>query len=468
MSTALPLLVEAHGIGGQRDLPISLNLAVAGAVAALVISFGVLALAWRAPRYDGATAHERPAPAWLDALVGSVGFRVVLRILGMLVFLYTAFCAFFGQDIDLNPVFGIFFVILWVGLVPASFLFGPIYRAVSPVRTLNLGLSRLVGNDPEEGLYRYPERLGLWPAAIALYAFVWFELVYPYSFELAPVRFWCAVYVAAMLVGGLLFGNRFLACADPFEVYSSLVAKLSFWATREEADANSRLVIRSPLANLATLAGTPGLLAVITVLFGSTGFDSFKDSQRWITFVQGSSISGHLLNNIALPVFILVAGGVFSLATMLTGVHTEPRPEAAHATGVERLVAAVRARSVLPTAFAHSIIPIVLGYIVAHYLSFAFEVGSRTIVYMSDPLTNGSDLLGTADLGTFTWWSYHPQLLAETKVGAVVVGHIVAVVAAHDRAIRLLPARHRLVGQLPLLLAMIAFTSVGLYLLFAA
>ncbi len=48
------------------------------------------------------------------------------------------------------------------------------------------------------------------------------------------------------------------------------------------------------------------------------------------------------------------------------------------------------------------------------------------------------------------------------------LGHVLGVIAAHDRAMRILPPRHQLTGQLPLLFAMIAFTAGGLYLLFAA
>jgi len=51
---------------------------------------------------------------------------------------------------------------------------------------------------------------------------------------------------------------------------------------------------------------------------------------------------------------------------------------------------------------------------------------------------------------------------------AVVTGHVLGVIAAHDRAIKLLPRRHQLVGQLPLLLVMVFFTVSGLYLLFGA
>jgi hypothetical protein len=57
---------------------------------------------------------------------------------------------------------------------------------------------------------------------------------------------------------------------------------------------------------------------------------------------------------------------------------------------------------------------------------------------------------------------------AVIQVSAVVVGHVVGVVLAHDRAIALLPRRHALMGQIPLLVLMVAYTMTGLVLLFAA
>jgi hypothetical protein len=77
-------------------------------------------------------------------------------------------------------------------------------------------------------------------------------------------------------------------------------------------------------------------------------------------------------------------------------------------------------------------------------------------------------MLGTAGLEPTYWFSYHPTVLATIKVLAVVVGHVAAAVVAHDRAIALLPRRHQTTGQLPLLVAMVAFTAGGLYLLFSA
>ena len=60
----------AHGIGGAKDLPIPPELAIIGAVAALTVSFTVLAIAWRTPRYDESRTG-RPAPEWLSRIVDS-------------------------------------------------------------------------------------------------------------------------------------------------------------------------------------------------------------------------------------------------------------------------------------------------------------------------------------------------------------------------------------------------------------
>lgn len=436
--------ISAHGLGGAKDLPIPSELAIAGAVAALVISFTVLAVAWREPRYDAATSG-RPAPAWLDRLVSSRALAVAARVLGMAFFLYVGAAAVFGKDSLTNPFLGTFYVLLWVGLVPASLLFGEFFKAVSPARTIAMLFARISGVPEGEGLYAYPARLGYWPAAAGLFAFVWLELVYPASTDLGPVRLWVAAYLGIMLIGSAVWGTTFLARADPFEVYSSLVAKLSVWGRRE-----GRLVIRSPLANLDTLVARPGLVAVVGILFGSTAFDSFRESTPWLKLVQSMSASRVLPDTLALVCFSAGVALVLTLATMATGVTSETP------------------RRALPDLFAHSVVPIIVGYIVAHYLTYFVEYGQLTIIQLSDPFTRGDDYLGTADLAVDYWLSTHPTFLAVTKVVAVALGHVVGVVAAHDRAIKLLPRRHQLTGQLPLLVAMVGFTVGGLYLLFAA
>jgi hypothetical protein len=261
-----------------------------------------------------------------------------------------------------------------------------------------------------------------------------------------------------MLVGGALFGTAFYERGDPFEVYSSLVGKLSIWGrtpVEGDPDGPGRLVIRSPLANLDTVVVRPGLVAVVAVLFGSTAFDSFKGSTTWIKFIQGSDAIrenptlADVANNAALLAFCVGVGLVLSIGTMITSVEPGTR------------------RTQLPNQFAHSIAPIIVGYIVAHYLTYLVEFGQQTFIYASDPFSDGSDWFGTADWKVNFWFTYHPTLLASIKVLGVIVGHVVAVVAAHERAVQLLPRKHQLTGQLALLFAMIGFTVGGLWLLFS-
>jgi hypothetical protein len=441
---ALPFLLPQHGLGGAQDLPISRELAILGAAAAVAVSFVVLVLAWRRPRYDAATSG-RPAPPWLAGVVNSVWWRGLWRLVGLLALIYLIVIAVFGKDLLINPIFGIFYVWIWVGMVVASLLFGRVWRAISPFRLINSGLARISGADPDDGFLTYPERLGIWPAAVGLFAFVWMELVYPHNVDLAPVRLWCAVYLAAMIVGGAVFGSTFYARADPFEVYSSLVAQASIWGRREGV-----LLIRSPLANLDSTPAVPGMVAVIAVLFGSTAFDAFRESTRWLTFIQGTGRSTYLQNNLGLLGFCLAVGVIFWVACISTGVGTDIR------------------RRDLPNQFAFSVIPIVIGYIVAHYLSYVVEIGTQTLIQASDPLSNGSNLFGTGTWAVPYWLSFHPTLLANVKVLSVVAGHVVGVICAHERAIKVLPKRHQLTGQLPLLFAMIVFTVGGLYLLFSS
>lgn len=55
--------------------------------------------------------------------------------------------------------------------------------------------------------------------------------------------------------------------------------------------------------------------------------------------------------------------------------------------------------------------------------------------------------------------------IAVTQVLAIVLGHVVGVVAAHDRAVRVFPGRAATAGQYPLLAVMVALTAGGISLL---
>jgi hypothetical protein len=436
--------VLAHGIGGRQDLPIPFADALVGAVVALLATFAILAFAWRGSRLGG-DARGWALPGWLAELLDAPAFRWALRILGLLVggWIVVALVAGPRTAAD-NPAPGALYVLLWVCVPLLSLLFGPVWRAVNPLRTLHLLLARLGGRDPADGLVTVPERLGYWPGAVLLAVFVWLELVPGDRASLPVVGLAIASYALLMLVGAASFGSGWFDRADPFEVYSNLVARLAPIGRRRDG----RLVLRSPLDGLDAIPPVPGLAAVVLVLLGSTAYDSLTGSPAWIRLLQQSAVPATAIGTLGLAGTIAVIALAYLLAARASG-----------------RVADGRAR--LPALFAHSLLPIALGYVVAHYFSLAVIQGQRTVILAGDPLGTGDNLfgLGTADV---SYAMITPTAMATLQVVAVVTGHIVGAVAAHDRAVRLFPPETARWGQLPLLVLMVSYTYLGLTLLFAA
>ncbi|OBB25610.1 hypothetical protein A5792_28075 [Mycolicibacterium peregrinum] len=418
--------VLAHGLGGSTDLPIPYTYALIGAAWTLTFTFAVVALAWRRPRFDPGKPGL-PLPSWVTTAVDAAMTRWVVGLLALALAGWVAYTGF-ARPAGANPLPGVFYVLLWVGLVAASVLLGPVWRLISPVRTVFRFLPARHRS--------YPERLGYWPAAAGLFAFVWLELASPDPGSVAAIRIWLVVYLAVTLAGALCCGPRWLESADPFEVYSTVASKLS--PVRRH---DGRFVLGNPFDHLPSLTVRPGLVAVLAVLLGSTAFDSFSAMPQWRNFVDahsGSPLGSSLIRTVGLLVFAATVAVTFWVATRTTG-------------GVDR-----RLRRQLPGLMAHSLVPIVIGYVFAHYLSYLVERGQQTVIL----------LFGLHDVQVSYFLSGHPTLLATLKVGFVLAGHVAGVIAAHDRALRLLPKRHQLTGQLATMLVMVGYTFTGLYLLF--
>jgi len=438
-------MLLAHGVGGKEDLPLPFTYALIGAAVAIGVSFLVLLFLWREPRFDPQHAG-RPLPVGLARVIDGPTTRLVLRAIGLVVTAYVGLALVLGKDDALNPSAGVTYVLLWVGVPIASILFGPVWKVFNPIRTLHLLLSRAMATDPKEGLAELPRWVGYWPAAASLLAFVWLELIPSNNTALSTLRLFFAVYLAVHLLAATWFGSRWFDTCDGFEVFSSLLGRLSVLGRRP---ADGRLVVRNPLEGVAALAPIGGLFAVVGVLLGSTVFDSLSSSPTWVDFAQTAAVSPNTVSTLGLFTVVAIVTVAFAGASALTGRGTDQPPL--------RLAA----------EFAHSLVPIVAGYFVAHYWSLLVIVGQQTLIQLSDPLGTGADWLGTAGWG-INGTLAGAETTAVLQVVAVVTGHVLGVVLAHDRAVALLPRRHAVRGQLPLLVLMIGYTVGGLTLLFAA
>jgi hypothetical protein len=445
--------VLAHGLGGSGDLPVPYAYAMVGAAWALTFTFALVAFAWRQPRFDP-DKPGRALPSAVTTLVDARATRWAAATVALVLAAWAVAAGVWGPESQSNALLGAFYVLLWVGLVAASLCFGPVWRVLSPMRTVYLLLRRVVPERLGRPRLSYPEAWGYRPAAVGLFAFVWMELASPDSASLPWVRTWLLSYAVVLLIGAWLCGQRWLARADPFGVYSVAVSRLCPFRRNP---ATGRIVVGNPLDHLPSLPVRPGVVVLLAVLLGSTAFDSFSSSPTWRNFADGLAraaqgvpppVSSSVLRTAGLVVFISVVAVTFSLAARATG-------------GLDH-----QQRRTLPSRMAHSLIPIVVGYIFAHYLTYLVERGQQAVFALADPFGRGWNPLGLAHLHVAYVLSAHPSVLAGIKVACVVTGHIVAVIAAHDKALRLLPAGHQLTGQLTMMLVMVGYTFTGLYLLF--
>jgi hypothetical protein len=435
------MLAPLHGIASRHDLPLPFSFVVIGAVLALTISFVILIFAWRQPRFERVGGHPMPG---LTAVVDHPIVRLVARVLVLATYAWAGLAMMAGQDLLTNPIFGFVYVWMWVGLVPISLLLGQFWRATNPLRSIHRGLCALARVDPEQGLATLPNWVGVWPAAVGLFGFGWLELVQPDRTTLAVLRLWALAWLVILVLGAIVFGQRWIGAADPFEAYAGTLAQMSIW--RRVGD-QVRLV--NPLAGLNAWHAPPGATAIVAALLGSTAFDSFTNTSWWIRGVQDSNLPSVLWGTAGLMAMIIIVFVSFSLGAAWMGRYGD-QPARDY-----------------PRLMVGSLLPIVLGYVVAHYATLLIVEGQRTAINFSDPLGRGWNVFGSAEMGVNSAIYNHPTAVALIQLCAIVGGHVFGIVCAHEKAVALLPPNRAVRGQLPLLLVMVGYTCAGLLLLFS-
>lgn len=423
----------AHGVGGRRDLPISTFVAAWGAGAALVISFLLLYLLWPAPRLARA-GNGQPART-LDRL--AIASIAVLRVVGLTLYLTCVAALWFGSSINnIAPV--TIYVLLWVGVPFASLFFGDVWQALNPFDTLARA-ARIP--DSRAGARHDFSR---WPAVAGLMGFQWLELCYHARSDIRPLAIIVTGYSAFVMLMTARHGRRWLREAETFAVLFGLIAKMAPVERR-----GGHVVWRAPFAGLATVAPHPVTTGVVLAVLGGTTFDGFSRIQFWEK-ILGTSTGWNFtfINTIGLLWITGLVAIAYVIAAYLVGTIT----------GEDRNSA--------PNRYAHSLVPIAFAYAVAHYFSYVLYEGQDFFRLASDPLGKNWDIFGTADY-VINFGLLSNSAIAWVKVAAVVIGHVVAVALAHDRAIEERDHNVAVRGQIPMLVAMIGYTITALILLLA-
>jgi len=456
----------AHALAARQDLPIPAWLFAWGASIVLIVSFFALSIAWREPRFE--KENWRPLRQGLSRVLLHWVTQGLCGLFGVFLLGVSVYAGLRGTEApDRNFALTFIFVTVWLGVPVLSVVLGDVFRPFNPWRAIGrvagAGFTALARQRPAH--LAYPEALGRWPAAVGLVAFVWLEVVYGASGGVAVGLSPDTAAVAALIYSGYtltmmaLFGTeRWCETGEVFSVYFGMFARLGSLDVRKGS-----LGVRRPFSAATHWATVPGSAAVVIASIATTSFDGAQEGA-----FQGAieSAFDRLVDaGLGLTAALRLTDTIFILLTF-AGVAV------VYMIGVRGMASVTGAPPLktLRTGFAHTLIPIALAYLVAHYFSlFVFQEQAQFTYLLSDPLGTGStDLFGTAS-GGIDFTALSANAIWYVQVGALVVGHVVGLTLAHDRATALwgdyrMAAR----SQYWMLAVMVTFTCFGLYLLSVA
>jgi hypothetical protein len=302
---------------------------------------------------------------------------------------------------------------------------------------------------------RYPEALGVWPACLLLLAFSWVELIYPSPSVPRHIAWFATAYTLLTWAGMALFGSE--TWLRRGEVFTLVFGTFARFAPAEICRRDRVCALRPFGAGL--LDGGPAsssMTAFVLLLLSTVLYDGLLSTPEWVAAENAAValLGGAESAAIAVRTIGLVGFWLFFLGAFIGVAAVMSR-----ATGGGRSPRAMAQDLVL------TLVPIAIGYHLAHYLSLLLIQGQYVIPLISDPFGFGWNLFGTAgyrvDIGVvgarFAWY---------IAVTAVLLGHIAAVTLAHVKAVRVLPARgSALRAEVPLTALMVAYTFLSLSIL---
>jgi hypothetical protein len=454
-----PDAASAHALVGRKDLPVPAWLFAWGASLVLVISFALLSVAWTAVRLQ--REEWRPVPRWISRAILNPVTEMLCGGIGVGLFVLVLYAGFRGIS-DPTQNFSVIFVFytFWLGMVLVSVLLGDVFRAFNPWRALSRLVSggfRLIAGQSAPVPFSYPDRLGRWPAVLGVLLFVWLELIAGGGASPSPhdVAVGTLIYSVITFACMALFGvEEWIGRGETFSAYFGMFSRLAPFEARQ-----GDLGVRKFLTGAPQWAALPGAAALVLVSIAVTSFDGAQEGAlsgaiRW-TFERCSDLGFSLPDSfrVANTIWLLIVFGGVALLYWLgvKGMHTV------------RGSPPVRE---LSRSFAHTLIPIALAYLVAHYFSaFLYQEQAQFTYILSDPLGHGSDLFGTAG-GGINYGIVGSNTVWYVQVAALVIGHVVALTLAHDRALGVYDdVRHASRSQYFMLAVMVGFTCFGLFLL---
>lgn len=449
LSALFATSANAHGVQGRADTPIPIEAFFLVAAVVLVVSFVGLSFGWSKPKLSTYTWVQ--APRFMQTLVLSQATLWIFRLITLLIFTVVLFAAMFGSTTlgsNIAPL--VVFVVWWIALVPIAGLFGNVWRSINPW----ISIAKLL-NFKAETASKLPSWVGVWPSAAILLIFAWLELVFPTPAEPRLIALILIAYSLFTLWGMKKYGTeRWLDSGEGFSVYSGLLALISPVEVR-----NGKLGFRAPFIAATRMRIEPGVVGLIAVLIATVTYDGLSTSSFWklrdiaaserlIDLGLNDFQAGVLIGTFGLLGSLFVFSLLFEICSYLSGAIANWKYTNAGRVAV---------------AFSHSMIPIAFAYFVAHYFTLFVFQSQDLLRLASDPFGFGWDLFGTSER-RINFQAVSAELIWGVQTIAIVVGHVLGLGYAHDRALEIgRTHKEALKSQYPMLVLMVLLTVAGLW-----
>lgn len=389
------------------------------------------------------------APSWLRDTTSLMSFLLL------------AFIIYLGFEGPRAPLDNLMPLVMWTGwwimLVSLLGIVGDLWRWVNPWS----GLYRLLfGRRDDTPVITLPKHWGVWPAWGIFIAFFGYFIADiapsdPDRLALITLLFWVFNFAGMALFGGTTWMTR----CEAFSVAFALLARVSPFGEKHNG-------IGAPGWDLSTKRAYPiGLGAFALTLLAVGSFDGLKETFWWLGLINvnplefpgRSAVVTSSLVGLGLSIFGLIATFTLILwlgrALAVQGMPRTAQPGLRDVFGI----------------MAPAVLPIAVGYHISHFLvSFLIE-GQYLLAALGDPLANGANILGLADIRVTTGFLNSIDTVRTiwlTQAGAVLTGHVLSVLVSHHAALKLFQdSRRAALSQIPLGLFMIAYTLFGLWLL---
>lgn len=360
-----------------------------------------------------------------------------------------------------NPLPLVVWTVWWVGLTLACGVFGNLWRWIDPWYAPVRAVLAFAGRRDAPPLAALPRRLGMAPAIAGLLGFAWFELVHPAPDDPDLLAVMVAAYWLFGLVASLVFGHdAFTRRIDCFSVFFAMIAKLA--VLRRSPDGTVALVLPGAKALAAPALG-PGGTAFLLLALSTVSFDGFMHTFAWLGWIGVNPLEFPGRTAVMRPNTAGLLAAFAALAGAFAGcVWLGQRLAGAKGTAAAAPLPAMG-------ALVWSIAPIALAYHFSHYLVSSVLYGQYALAAISDPLSRGWNLFGTAGyhvIAGATAGYDSAWVVWNMQAGAIIAAHVLAVAMAHIVAFRLNgDARRATASQIPLALLMVGYTVLGLWLL---